>query len=442
MTIRPHSALTARPRRLGAVALLAACALLGSLLLAASASATPNHRGHAGGTWVDTSAHSGAVVSGKGTEAAESDPAATASVIGGHNTTVAKFPSLAYVEGVQATDGYACTGTVVAPRVVLTAGHCVEDVESGSLVEPNLIGVATGVSNLQKIAKANISQVERVLVNPDFNPSKLQGDAGLLILSTPVTATPIRLATAADASLYEAGTEVQIAGWGLDEFGSEHRPNQLQTGTVPIQSSSRCKAGLRFFYPFFDPTSQLCTLDTHHKVIFCHGDSGGPGMATDADGLPVEIGVISLNDGVCNPHDPAVYTRVEKIQPWVQKWIEHVEDGGPEPTVRIPKAHLPTLTRERAEELSFILMLEKFKSRFKNGHEQTIHCSRQSKSKLKCDVTWWQGPNDYFGRINVFYAIRHNIVLVNAHYSINWVDDHCYFHSANPQSCKVNSLSH
>ncbi len=424
------------------MALLAACALLGSLLLAATANATPSGRGHAEGTWVDTSTQSGAVVSGTGTQGADKDPAATASVIGGHNTTVAQFPSLAYVEGVQATDGYACTGTVVAPRVVLTAGHCVEDVESGSLVEPNLIGVATGVSNLRKIAKSNISTVERVLVNPGFNPSKLQGDAGLLILSAPVSATPIRLATASDAPLYEAGTTLQIAGWGLDQMNSEHRPNQLQTGSVPIQSSSRCEAGLRFFYPFFDPSSQLCTLDTHHKVIFCHGDSGGPGMATGADGLPVELGVISLNDGVCNPHDPAVYTRVDQIQPWVQKWIEHVEAGGPEPAVTIPKAHLPTLTRQRAEELSFILMLEKFKSRFKNGHEQTIHCSRQSKSKLKCDVTWWQGPNDYFGRINVFYAIRHNIVLVNAHYSINWVDDHCYFHSGHPQSCKVNNLSH
>jgi hypothetical protein len=442
VTIRRHSAITSSSRRLGAVALLAACALLGSLLLAATASAAPSGRGHLQGTWTDTSTHSGAVVSGEGTESA-ADPAATASVIGGHNTTVAKYPSLAYIEGVQATDGYACTGTVVAPRVVLTAGHCVEDVESGSLVEPTRIGVATGVSNLQKIAKANISRVERVLVNPNFNPSKLRGDAGLLILSSPVTATPIRLAsTTTDAPLYEAGTELQIAGWGLDELGKEHRPNQLQTGTVPIQSSSRCKAGLRFFYPFFDPSIQLCTLDTHHHVIFCHGDSGGPGMTTGADGMPVEIGVISLNDGVCNPHDPAVYTRVDQIQPWVQKWIEHVEDGGPEPKVRIPKAHLPTLTRERAEELSYILMLEKFKGRFKNGHEQTIHCSRQGKAKLKCDVTWWQGANDYFGSINVFYAIRHNVVLVNAHYSINWVNDRCYFHSDHPSSCKVNTLSH
>jgi len=97
VTIRPQSAITSSSRRRGAVALLAACALLGSLLLATTASAAPSGRGHARGTWVDTSAHSGAVVSGEGTASSGGDPAATASVIGGHNTTVAKYPSLAYV---------------------------------------------------------------------------------------------------------------------------------------------------------------------------------------------------------------------------------------------------------------------------------------------------------------------------------------------------------
>ena len=85
-------------------ALIATLALLASLVVAASAQAA--------------------------------NPKATASVIGGHNASIAEYPALAYIEGVQATAGYACTGTVVAPRVILTAGHCVEDIESSSIVEP------------------------------------------------------------------------------------------------------------------------------------------------------------------------------------------------------------------------------------------------------------------------------------------------------------------
>jgi hypothetical protein len=78
---------------------------------------------------------------------------------------------------------------------------------------------------------------------------------------------------------------------------------------------------------------------------------------------------------------------------------------------------------------------------FVHGQEQTIHCVRQSKERLKCGVTWYQGSNDYFGRVNVFYAIRHNVVLAGTHYSIHWVNDDCYFHSSEPQSCRIQTKS-
>src|ERR1700761_9303610 len=214
MTIRPNEAKpgspATRPRR-GAIALIAALALLVSLVAAAGAQGD--------------------------------NPTATASVIGGHNASIAEFPALAYIEGVQATAGYACTGTVVAPRVVLTAGHCVEDIESSSIVEPGEIAVATGVSNLTKIPQGNISAVVQVLAYPNFDPTKLQGDAGLLILAAPVAAPPIALATSADAALYEPGTELTIAGWGIDNRQTGHAPNQLPAATVPIEEAGRCKGG-------------------------------------------------------------------------------------------------------------------------------------------------------------------------------------------------------
>ena len=408
MTIRPNEAnlirITRRPRR---APLLAALVALVALILAAGATASPN-------------------------------PKATASVIGGHNATIAAYPSLAFIEGVQATAGYACTGTVVAPRVVLTAGHCVEDLESSSIVEPELIAVATGVSNLQKIQAAQVSKVERVLAYPGFDPTQLHGDAGLLILTAPVTAPPIALATAADAALYEPGGKLTVAGWGIDNRDTGHAPNQLQAATVPIEEASRCKEGTRRFYPFFDPSRQVCALDApDFHITTCHGDSGGPAIATRPDGTPVEIGVTSLGDGTCNPASPAVFTRVDQISSWVQSWIDAVEAGGPTPRIKVPKAHIPVLTPERAEEISGIAMEEAFGPKFLHGQEKEIKCARLDKARLKCGVTWFQGPNDYFGRITVFYAIRHNVVLAGVHYTVDWVNDRCYFHSDHPQSCKI-----
>jgi V8-like Glu-specific endopeptidase len=413
-------------RRHRATALLAALAMFAALVFAAAATAAgPQPRAASG-------------VSPAAGVAKGDDPSAGASVIGGHNATIQQYPSLAFIEGAVATAGYACTGTVVAPRVVLTAGHCVEDLESSSITQPEQIAVATGISNLQHIPDAKISRVEKVLANPDFNPSKLQGDAGLLILKTPVSAPAIALAGPEDAALYEAGDQVTIAGWGIDDRATEHAPNQLQAGTVPVAEAKRCKEGTRRFYPFFDAGHQVCTLDVpHFDTTTCHGDSGGPAIATGPDGSPVEIGITSLGDGTCNPTSPAVFTRVDQIQPWVQSWIDATEAGGPQPRIRIPKAHIPDLSRERAEELSAFAMEEAFAAKFVNGQEHTISCQRLAKARAKCGVTWFQGPNDYFGSVTTFYALRHNVVLAGVHYNVNWVNDYCYFHSGHRQTCRV-----
>jgi secreted trypsin-like serine protease len=420
VTIRPPEAraTSGTPRRRAAVALLGALALLACLVVAGTATAKP----------------------------ASSNPEATASVIGGHSTEVADFPALAYIEGAQATDGYACTGTVVAPRVVLTAGHCVEDLESSSIVEPNEIRVATGISNLEHIPHEKVSLVSQVLVYPHFDPALLHGDAGLLILSSPVAAKPIELASKADGSLYTAGKKLKVAGWGIDRIDGNdraHIPKQLQSAVVPIDAAESCRSGVSRFYGFFDADRQLCTLDApQFRVSPCNGDSGGPAIATRSDGTPVEVGIVSMGEFTCSPDSPAVYTRVDQISTWVHRWIDAVENGGTPPKVKVPVAHIPTLTRERGEELSFIVLEEAFKDRFAKGQEKSIRCVRQEKSRLKCGLTWYEGPNDYFGRVNVFYAIRHNVVLAGAHYAVHWVNDQCYFESGAPESCQVHSKQH
>jgi V8-like Glu-specific endopeptidase len=426
VTIPAHegTARSAGPRHRGVAALLFALCLIAALALVAVANAAapqgPAPRG-------DTSAASPAA-----------NPKADASVIGGHNATIEKYPSLAFVEGVQATSGYGCTGTVVAPRIVLTAGHCVEDIESSSIVEPSNIAVATGLSNIQRIPHDRVSKVSQAVVYPNFNPTRLHGDAGLLILASPVSAPPVELAIGADAALYEPGDELTVAGWGVDDRTTGHAPNQLQAATVPVEEASRCRTGLRRFYPFFEPARQVCTLDLPaRQITTCHGDSGGPAFATRPDGTLVEVGVTSLGAATCNPSSPAVYTRTDQISGWVKSWIDAVEAGGPTPQIRIPKAHLPAITEERSEELSALAMEEAFGAAFLRGQEIKIECKPLAKARAKCGVTWFQGPADYFGTVTAFYAIQNNVVLAGVHYTVNAVDDQCYFHSGHPQSCPI-----
>jgi hypothetical protein len=384
------------------------------------------------------SAFSGAAVSSAAL--ADHQPApAHASVIGGQAASIAEFPSLAFIQAEEPLIGtFACTGTVVAPRIVLTAGHCVEDIESGAITPASGYAMATGIANLAQVKKPNISQVSQALVYPGFKPSQLRGDAGLLILKAPVAAPALPLATAADNALLDPGTPISIAGWGLTDAEAKEVPAQLQTGSSVIQGSEYCKHQSALYYPFYSPTLQLCAVDTlNHAVSGCYGDSGGPAIAHRADGSPVEVGIVSTGGPGCSPSLPNIFTRVDQVSAWVASWVAAVESGGPVPAIAIPKAHPILLTFARARDLSAIGLEEDFKYRFRKASERRIGCGRVTKEKVKCGVTWAQGGNDYFGTITIYYAIRRNSVVWNDRYKIHWVDDHCWFHSGHRQTCVI-----
>jgi secreted trypsin-like serine protease len=375
--------------------------------------------------------------------AAASASTAQTSIIGGHPASIAELPSLAYMEGEDAVTPYACTGTVVSPRVILTAGHCVEDIESGTITDAANLAVATGVADLRQITKANVSLVSQALVFPGFNPSKLTGDAGLLILATPTAAPPIALASAPDAGLLAAGTKLTIAGWGLTNPKAKEGSAVLKAGETIVQDTAECKRQSRRYYPFYSPTLQLCAIDhPSDKVSGCFGDSGGPAIATRADGTPVQVGIVSTGGPGCNRHLPNIFTRVDQVTAWVASWVAAVEAGGPVPAIKIPKAHVPKLTFERAKELAAVAFAEDFRNRFTKSSERRISCRQLSKPRVKCTVGWYQGGNDYYGTITVFYAIRENAVIWDDHYKIQWVNDRCYFHSGHRASCPVHTRTH
>jgi len=100
----------------------------------------------------------------------------------------------------------------VAANVVLTAGHCAEDTETGRLHDPSGYTVVTG--NVDWTAPSRqVFGVSRVVVYPGFNRVYLTGDAALLILSAPTSAPAISLASyPSDSPILEAGTEGVIAG--------------------------------------------------------------------------------------------------------------------------------------------------------------------------------------------------------------------------------------
>jgi secreted trypsin-like serine protease len=359
---------------------------------------------------------------------ASADPTAHASIVNGHGATVEEFPALAYIEAHQGRSGFSCTGTVVAPRVILTAAHCIEDLERGGITPAKAYAVATGTTTPSQALRENVFGVLETHVFPGFDPGGLLGDAGVLILDRPSPAPPIAMAGAADAALYEGGAAVQLAGWGVTGANAKNAPESLRATSMVVQKPALCKQKTRNDRPNYSPALQMCTLDVPTKKSGgCFGDSGGPAIGTRADGTPVELGVISTGGAFCSTKLPNVLTRVDVISTWVSEWIAATESGGPRPIVD-PKAPFPQMSKPLAEEFTVLTLQDHFGARFSGRVFGS--CRRASRSRFRCNVSWRSGRNIYAGTVSPFYLRQQDAVIWKAHFRIEWAPLKCLRNNA------------
>ena len=256
-----------------------------------------------------------AAVAGKGHR-----PRAHVSVVGGAQASAGTWPWVAFVADVQ--NGTACSGTIVSPMLVLTAAHCVEDLSTGTVATADALRVVSGTLDWSAIGSGQVLAVSRIAIDPVFNPATLDGDAALLILSSPTRSPSIPLAGTAETSLTAAGEPAAIAGWGYTYAGEPNPPTSLYWGSTVVQSDTYCVAQETLDGVPFNPLSEICAAAApSFAVASCHGDSGGPLIATASDGGPVEIGITSRGDPACNPSYPSVFTRADSVSGWVGQWI-------------------------------------------------------------------------------------------------------------------------
>ena len=367
---------------------------------------------------------------------------AKTSIVGGEPAAIDSLPWLAFIQDrISPEEIRYCTGTVVAPRVILTAGHCVENAEAGGLNPPSGYTVATGVADVRTATSANVTDVSQSVVYPGFDPGHAYGDAGLLILSRPVSSPAIRLADASDAARLAPGTGITIAGWGKTNGASRSGSPVLEAAETVIQSASYCQRHVGDYYPFFSAVGQFCGIDPpSYATATCHGDSGGPAIALDPTSAPVQVGITSLGEPECSTLEPNVFTRVDMISSWVGSWIAAVERGDPAPAATVPKVNLPFLSIARAKALAFQALSEELGYRWRRGRGKRVGCERIEREKVKCGISWWQGPDDYWGTITIYYLQENGAVYWNDRYKLHWVNDNCWWHSGHRQTCAIHTV--
>lgn len=199
-------------------------------------------------------------------------------VIGGAPAGTSAYPYAARIQ----VDGLGtCTGTLVATRWVLTAGHCATEIMSGTAItDPDRFHVRIG--NAKPAAdQTGYQAVDLVLRHPSFDADRLRNDVTLLRLATPSGAPTVDLLPPAKAALARPGIRATIAGWGLiSQDPTEVLAPTLYTGRIEVMSDAACK---KEWGGDVDLASMLCAGPVGgNGAETCSGDSGGPLLVTDA----------------------------------------------------------------------------------------------------------------------------------------------------------------
>jgi trypsin len=260
--------------------------------------------------------------------AAARQPREKPSIVGGQPAPAGTFPWLAVViDDLPNGEAQLCAGTVLSSNVVLTAGHCTEDVTTGAVDAASGFVVVTGSLDRTATATRQVSGVSRVIVHPGFDAATFDGgDAALLVLSAPTTAPAVTLATGSDAALWQPGTSEAIAGWGKTEASDPNSiPDQLQWGVTVTQSTDYCTGQAMQGGVTFDASDQLCVLDQpSDQDGTCEGDSGGPLLADYGTATPVEVGIADFGPEDCDTHSAQFFALADAISSWAESWVTAV----------------------------------------------------------------------------------------------------------------------
>ena len=204
----------------------------------------------------------------------------------------------------------ACTGTLITPRVVLSAGHCGEGIPLELVVQ---LGQAYFGSDVTEAEHA--IGFSDLIVHPDYEALESSPtsqdlgayDFGILVLAedAPVAATPIRFDEITEKDI---GTEMVSVGFGV-------------TSSAGYGSGTKRSAVLTL-----DDLQEMFLISysntNKNDANICSGDSGGPQFVLEEDGSWVQWSVHSWGDANCSYSSGS--TRTDLVGEWILDQVESV----------------------------------------------------------------------------------------------------------------------
>ena len=194
-----------------------------------------------------------------------------------------------------------CGGFLITYQHVVTAAHCVANIQANS------IQVYAGIKKLSERTNGQSRGVSSYVQHPSYSSSQYINDIAVLTLSSPFD----RISTIglcclpSVSSLPSIGTAGVIAGWGVTSASSTNPSDELLQAVIEVKAdSSTCSTGA---------SSSVRFCASYSGTAACFGDSGSPLMIA-ANNSWTCAGIVS-SSRQCT--DDSWYTRVSAFRPFI-----------------------------------------------------------------------------------------------------------------------------
>ncbi|EZA60544.1 Serine protease snake [Ooceraea biroi] len=225
---------------------------------------------------------------------------------------------------------YNCGGTLISSQYVLTAAHCVNNIQEKVPVE-----VRVGSEDLRSVGDAQRIPISNVITHPRYKRSVNYNDVAILKLRKPVrmdnNVRPICMQTKSLTSMdITPNISLVVIGWGATTFAEESTVRLMKTPSLSLVDRETCGKSFKDFnqLPSGLDESMLCMLDTNEtrRADACHGDSGGPLLMLSGANQTI-VGITAFGQA-CGGPIPGVYTAIHSYLEWIEKqvWPEMTDE--------------------------------------------------------------------------------------------------------------------